>query len=122
MPFIFSKVNIPIGKGKELELKSRLGKAIELVPGKSEAYLMVGFEENCHMYLRGDDKEPMAYIEASIFGNEEHLGYSQLTAEIMRIFNDVLGIAPDHVYLNYRDIPGWGVSGRYIDRNRGMVR
>lgn len=122
MPFIFSKVNIPIGKGKELELKSRLGKAIELVPGKSEAYLMVGFEENCHMYLRGDDKEPMAYIEASIFGNEEHLGYSQLTAEITRIFNDVLGIAPDHVYLNYRDIPGWGVSGRYIDRNRGIAR
>ena len=34
MPFIFSKVNIPVGREKERELKSRLGNAIELVPGK----------------------------------------------------------------------------------------
>ena len=116
MPFIFSKVNIPIRKEQERELKSQLGKAISVIPGKSEEYLLAGFEGDCHLYLRGRENEPMAYIEADIFGNEEHWGYDRLTMAITKMFNEVLGIAPDHVYVNYRDIPGWGVSGMYIDR------
>lgn len=116
MPFIFSKVNIPISKEQERELKSQLGKAISLVPGKSEEYLLTGFEDNCRMYLQGDDSEPLAYVEADIFGNEEHLGYDRLTMAITAMFGEVLGIAQNHVYVNYRDIPGWSTSGMYIDR------
>ena len=36
MPFLVSKVNIPISSKQEQELKARLGKAIGLIPGKSE--------------------------------------------------------------------------------------
>ncbi len=114
MPFIFSKVNIPISKEQERELKSQLGKAISLVPGKSEEYLLTGFEDNCRMYLRGNDSEPLAYVEADIFGNEEHLGYDRLTMAITAMFGEVLGIAPNHVYVNYRDIPGWSTSGMWF--------
>ena len=45
--------------------------------------------------LRGDDSQPMVYIEAAIWGNEAHLDYDEFTAEVTRIFHDVLGIAPD---------------------------
>ena len=120
MPFIFSKVNIPISKGQELALKARLGRAIALVPGKSEEYLLAGFEDGCHLYLRGKDNEPIAYVEVDIFGNEEHWGYDRLTAAITEMFGEILGIAPDHVYVNYRDIPGWGVAGMYINRFPAM--
>ena len=116
MPFIFSKVNIPIEKEQELQLKSMMGEAIALVPGKSEEYLLAGFEGNCSMYLRGKDDEAIAYVEVDIFGNEEYLGYDRLTAAITKMFGDVLNILPDHVYVNFRDIPGWGVAGMYIDR------
>lgn len=118
MPFILSKVNIPVSREQELELKAGLGKAIALVPGKSEAYLLCGFEDNCHLYLRGDDSEPIAYIQASIFGNEGHYGYDELTQEITRLYQSVLGIAPDHIYVNYGDIPDWGVAGMNFDRNQ----
>ena len=30
-----------------------IGKAIELVPGKSEEYLLLEFEDNCRLWLRG---------------------------------------------------------------------
>lgn len=118
MPFIISKVNVPISREQEIELKTRLGKAIELVPGKSEAYLLLGFEDNCRLWLRGDDSEPIAYIEANIFGNERHLGYDAFTAETTQAFHDVLGIATDHIYIHYTDIPDWGAGGRNFDRNR----
>lgn len=70
MPFIISRTNCPIGREQEVQLKTRLGKAIELVPGKSEEYLMLGFEDNCRLWLRGDDSRPMVYIEAAIWGND----------------------------------------------------
>lgn len=118
MPFIISRTNTSITREQELKLKSRLGKAISLVPGKSEQYLLLGFEPNSHLYLRGDDSEPIAYIEAAIWGNEAHLGYDQFTAEVTCIFHEVMGIAPENIYIRYSDIPDWGVAGMNFDRNK----
>lgn len=118
MPFIISRTNRRISRIQEQQLKIRLGKAIESVPGKSEQYLMLGFEDNCRLWLRGDDSQPMAYIEAAIWGNEAHLGYDKFTAEVTRIFNEVLGIAPECIYIRYSDIPDWGVAGMNFDRNK----
>ncbi|MBP3721622.1 MAG: hypothetical protein J6I62_00010 [Selenomonadaceae bacterium] len=117
MPFIFSKVNIAVNKEQELKIKSQLGKAIELVPGKSEAYLLTEIEDNCKMYLRGDGDTPIAFIDVSIFGNEAHYGYEAFTAKIAEIFFDTLHIPRENVYVNYRDITAWGVGGAYFDRS-----
>ena len=117
MPFIFSKVNIPIRDEQEIQLKKRLGKAIEILPGLTEEYLMAGFEDNYHVYLRGDNSQPAAYIEVNIFGNEAHYGYNKLTAAITNIFNEVLGINPKNIYIKFDDIKSWGVNGINFDRN-----
>ena len=117
MPFITCKVNRPISRAQETELKVRMGKAIELVPGKSEQYLLLSFEPDSHLWLRGDDSQPMTYIDATIFGNEGHYGYPEFTAEVTRAFGDVLGIPAGNVYIKYEDIIAWGVNGQYIDRS-----
>ena len=111
MPFIIARVNVPVSHEQEEKIKSLLGRAIELVPGKSEQYLMICFEDNCRFWLRGDDSLPAAYIEVSIFGNERHCGYESLTQEITRAFHEVLGIPPENIYLKYDDIHVWAVNG-----------
>ena len=116
MPFLISRVNRPINREQEVSLKTRLGRAIKLVPGKSEEYLLLGFEDNCRLWLRGDDSEPIAYIEANIFGNEGHFGNDAFTSEVTMMFHEVLGIAPENVYINYADIPDWGAGGVNFDR------
>ena len=118
MPFIISRTNRSISHEQEKQLKTRLGKAIELVPGKSKQYLMLGFEDNCHLWLRGDDSQSVVYIEAAIWGNEGHLGYDEFTAEVTRIFHDVLGTRPDCIYIRFIDIPDWGVAEINFDRNK----
>lgn len=120
MPFIISRVSNTINKEQEIELKTRIGKAIQLVPGKSEEYLLLEFEDNCRLYLKGDNSSPIAYIEASIWGNENHLGYARFTAEITKIFNEVLDIKPENIYIKYSDIVDWGVAGINFDRNQYM--
>ena len=118
MPFIKAKVSCPISPEQEYELKAGMGKAIELVPGKSEEYLILEFEDNCRLWLRGKNDETIAYIEAAIFGNEPHYGYDAFTAEVTNLFSTVLNIRPDHIYVKYEDIIAWGAQGMYIDRNQ----
>lgn len=115
MPFIIARVNVSLSTEQEQEIKARLGHAIESVPGKSEMNLMIGFEDNYHFWLRGDDIKPAAYIEVSIFGNEKHYGYDKLTYEITEAFNKVTGIASENIYVRYEDIKLWGVNGFTIE-------
>ena len=117
MPFIKAKVSCPLSPEQEAKLKAGMGKAIECVPGKSEEYLLLEFEDNCRLWLRGKKDEPIAYLEAAVFGNEPHFGYDDFTAEVTALFADVLHIRPDHIYIKYEDITAWGVQGMYIDRN-----
>lgn len=118
MPFIKSKVSVPLSKEQEKEIKTKMGKAIELVPGKSEHYLLLEFEDNCRLWLRGKKDDPIVYIEAALFGNEPHYGYDSFTAELTSIFSEALQTMPDNIYVKFEDITAWGVGGMYIDRNQ----
>ncbi len=111
MPCIDSKVSVKITEEQEKELKTRLGQAISLIPGKSENWLMTGFEDNYHLYFRGDNSEPIAYIEVRIFGGPNKAAFQKMTEEITKIYGDVLGIAPDHMYIKYSATPDWGWNG-----------
>ena len=112
MPFIDAKISKKITKEEEVELKTRLGQAISIIPGKSEQWLMAGFQDDYHLYFRGEDSSPMAFIEVRIFGGSDRNAFERMTAEITKIFGDVLGIAPDHMYIKYSATPDWGWNGR----------
>ena len=84
MPFINSKISTPISIEQEQALKTRLGQAISIVPGKSESWLMLGFEPNYNLYFRGSNSEPLAMVEVS------------------------------HVYVKYQTVKYWGWNGDNI--------
>lgn len=111
MPFIDSKVSVSVSEEQERELKTRLGQIISLIPGKSESWLMTGFQDNYHLYFRGDNSQPIAFIEVKVFGKNNPAAFEAMTAEICKIFGDVLGIAPDHIYIKYEAVSEWGWNG-----------
>ncbi len=111
MPFIDSKISLKITDEQEKELKTRLGQAISVIPGKSESWLMTGFEDDYHLYFRGDDSEPAAFVNVSVYGNPNSSAFSKLTGEISKIFGEVLGIAADHIYVKYTTTGDWGWNG-----------
>ncbi len=111
MPFINSKVNVKMSKEQETEIKTFLGDAIRTIPGKSENWLMLGFEDEYTLYFKGDDSQPTAFVEVSVFGAENRQAFDALTGKICEVFNKVLGIAPDHVYVKYEAVSNWGWNG-----------
>ena len=67
MPFINVKVSVPLTEEKRIAVKAALGKSIAVM-GKSEDYLMVGFEENVPLYFAGEKEEKCAFVDVRVFG------------------------------------------------------
>ena len=111
MPFINAIVSAAISQEQEKQLKERLAQAITAIPGKSEQWLMIGFQDNYHLYFRGDNSQPSAFIEVQIYGNSNPPAFDKLTGEITRIFNDILKITSDHIYIKYSPTSDWGWNG-----------
>ncbi|MCR5451505.1 MAG: hypothetical protein K6F00_02625 [Lachnospiraceae bacterium] len=111
MPFIGTKTNVTISKEQEKQLKERLGQAISIVPGKSESWLMLAIEGDVPMYFRGENADPVAFVEVKIFGGASSDTYNRMTGELTGIYKDILGIAPDHMYIRYFGSEDWGWNG-----------
>ncbi len=111
MPFINTKTSTTLTKEQEAEVKKRLGKAIELIPGKIEKWLMLAFEPETSMYFHGNSEAPMAFVEVSIAGEQPRDAVDLLTAELTKIYSEVLGILPENIYITYRYVADWGWNG-----------
>lgn len=111
MPCIETKVSISISPEQEAAIKTELGKAIRLIPGKSENWLMLTFEQNVSIYFQGDKESPAAFVAVSVYGKTEKPSFDRLTGEICRILQDNLGIASDRIYVKYEEVEHWGWNG-----------
>ena len=126
MPFIQSKVSVSltdtqkenisiehslIGFGQKENIKSKLGKAISLIPGKSEQWLMVEIKDNCCLYFQGNQDAPTAFVEVKIFGKASSQVYDSLTNEICNILNTELSIPKNRIYVKYEEVANWGWNG-----------
>ena len=111
MPFIHTKVNCEITKEKEQELSRQLGQAISLLPGKSESWLMLQFEDRCRLYFKGDCAKPLAFVNVKLYGAAGAAAYDRLTGKITQILGAELGIPPEGIYVEYDETEHWGYNG-----------
>ncbi len=110
MPYIATTTNVPISGKKQQVLKERLGQAIELIPGKTESWLMVSFQDNVPMYFKGLE-DPCALLAVKIYGTATEEDYAKLTEALTDILREELDIDPDRVYVTYQEIDFWGWNG-----------
>ena len=110
MPFIDSKISVPVSAEQKEELKSDLGKLIATLH-KSETYLMVGIEDNYDLWLGGKKLEKGAYISVSLFGNAPRDAYDKLTGQLCELYGQKLGIPGSNIYVTYHPVSDWGWNG-----------
>lgn len=111
MPYITAKVNTQVTAEQELALKTRLGKAIEFFPGKSEEWLMVHFQDNQRLWFKGDCTNPCAYVEVSLFGTLDRTAAVRMTGEVCRMFEEILNIPQSQTFVKYEQSEFWGWNG-----------
>lgn len=111
MPFINSKVSVAMDREKKEAVKARLGQAITLIPGKSESWLMVGFEDSYDLYFKGNQDAPTAFVEVKVYGGASPEVFSKMTGAICEIYQEELGIPQDRIYVKYEEVDNWGWNG-----------
>ena len=94
MPFIRVSANVAVNEGQAQRIKTLLGQAIEVIPGKSEAWLMVEVEGEKALWMAGSDA-PAAIAEVSVYGGADAEDYRQLTGRVCDILDSVLDVPAD---------------------------
>ena len=110
MPFIDSKISVKVSDEKKEIIKAQFGRLMSVL-GKSEAYLMVGMEDDYDLWMGGNKLEKGAYVSVSLLGNAPSASYEKLTAEICTLFENELGIDGSSVYVTYHPVSDWGWNG-----------
>ena len=112
MPFINVKYSGDITPDQEENIKAGLGLSIKSI-GKTEDWLMVGFEPNSTIYFKGEKPNKAAYVEVSMFSLSplKSSAYDEMTANISLILAETLEINPDKIYVKYSLTEHWGWNG-----------
>lgn len=110
MPYIATSTNVSISGRKKEAIKERMGRAIEIIPGKTEGWLMLSFRDNVSMFFKGED-DPCAICQVKLFGTADEDTYAELTEALTDILHDELDLDPDRIYVTYEEIGVWGWNG-----------
>ena len=113
MPYIELNYNKTITSSEEKKIKEELGKAISILPGKSEEWLMVEIKDNMKLYFKGDKEKENMMIKVLAYGDtlSESI-LSKFTAKVSEIlFNILPCLNKDHIYISYFFTKNWGFNG-----------
>lgn len=105
MPFIDVRANCPVTGEQETLLKAGLGKAISLIPGKSESSLMVQIAPECRMWFGGSEAGPIVMAKVSIYGTAAEGSFEKFGEAAVALFRQVLGA--EHVYVKLDETIDW---------------
>ena len=106
MPFVEISVNIPLPPAEEKVLKTELGSLIALIPGKSEDYLMIKFNAESKMWMKGTD-EPSAMVDVMVYGAVSSDIKSMFTEKVMSLMTRVLDIERPRMFLKFNEVSDW---------------
>lgn len=108
MPYIITRTTKKIEPSVLENIKTKLGKAIEVFPGKTEQWLMVDFEDECKMFFRGNNAEDSAFVEIKIFGTAGAKYFEMMTEAVCSILYEELSVPKERIYVKYEEVSNWG--------------
>ncbi len=111
MPYISLETTKNLTDEKCEQLKVAFGKAIEVFPGKSEAWLMVGIEGNKKLWFKGDASNDSAIVSVDLLGEVNPTASEKMTSVICEILENEIDVSPDRVYVKYTGFKHWGWNG-----------
>lgn len=115
MPYIRVSTNRMITPEQVHELKSGLARAVELIPGKGEAALMVELCAEQVMFYRGEDVD-CAFIDARFSGAVGFADKRRFTEAALGLTEEVLGLLPGNANLTFSCYAEWGTRGTLLAR------
>lgn len=121
MPYIAVTTSKALSDEQKDELKKTIGQKISLIPGKTEAALMVDISDNHTMYFAGE-KRKLAYVDVRCYGSTEFENKKALTEALFDAVELHTGLHDDSIYLTYTEFSNWGTRGTHEVNCRKTLR
>lgn len=110
MPYIAISTSKILSDAQKDALKTALGEKISVIPGKSEAALMVDITDGHTMYMAGEKRE-LAFLDVRCFGSTEFANKKAFTEAAFEAVRQTAGLPEDGIYLTYSEFANWGTRG-----------
>ena len=110
MPYIAVTTSKALSDEQKDELKKAIGQKISLIPGKTEAALMVDISDNHPRYFAGETRK-LAYVDVRCYGSTEFESKKALTEALFDAVELHTGLHDDSIYLTYTEFSNWGTRG-----------
>jgi len=107
MPYIEVKTNKPVSDELAHRISSAMGRLVEILPGKTEKWLMTEVKGGCFMTMAGSDA-PCIMVNVSLFGKADEESYEKLTEAICAELRWTLDIDETRMYVKYEEVDHWG--------------
>ncbi|MDR0951120.1 MAG: hypothetical protein LBM13_05800 [Candidatus Ancillula sp.] len=114
MPTINIHTNKKISEDTKELVKQELGKAIETIPGKSESWLMVLFDDQKDIYFKGDNQQDIAFVEVGISGHASRDNFRELGSQITHSLTQNVKIPAGNVYISYSEFDTFSWNGSLL--------
>ena len=111
MPFIDSKITVPVSDEKKEKIKAEFGKALSVMH-KTEDYLMVGIADKYDLWFGGKKLDKGAFVSVDVLGTPSSDDCVKMTGEICSILKKELDIPGESVYVKYGGTKDWGWNGK----------
>ena len=110
------QVNISLAKKLDEDTKDRLqleiGNAMSMLPTKNIDNTHICLFDGCSLYKSG---KPMdgAFVEIRLFRQSPEESKKVFAAKMFSILQEVAGIDPGLVYMNFLEFENWAHNGEY---------
>ncbi|MDR2468436.1 MAG: hypothetical protein LBD22_05695 [Spirochaetaceae bacterium] len=112
MPYISINTSAALSDANKATLVSELGRLITIIPGKTEADLIVDLSTSRAMFM-GGKKTPSAYIDLRVYTKTTDEAKKLFTREVFTLLNHELGIKTEHLYMTIAEFDNWGYDGEF---------
>ena len=112
MPLIVLNTNLTVEKAQKDALKDAFGKAITILPGKTEQVLMVDISDGHTIYFRGEELERVAHVDVRLYGSCSFESKAEFTKAVYIILNEILGLKDEEATVNIGEYSVWGAKGK----------
>jgi phenylpyruvate tautomerase PptA (4-oxalocrotonate tautomerase family) len=114
MPTIQVKSAAKISDTAKEAIKSELGGAIALIPGKSEQWLMVLFGHCEDLYFQGVKNEHAALVEVGIKGHATREDFAKLASAITSTLTKHTDLESGSIYISFSEYENYGYAGSLL--------
>jgi len=111
------QVNITVSKKLDDSTKNTLqfeiGTSIAILPGKNIGNAMICIQDGVSTYKNGEPVDGL-FAEIRLYKNSPEESKKEYSEKLFQIFESVLGIKPELVYINFVELATWAAGGSYF--------